>query len=276
MRVRYRPPSRLRRTLTPTPLPTGEGLIKENPHDHARQQSARSIPHRRARLRQPGSRARAEPPRFRARRRGRPAPQRRIVATRASRRFHGAGTGRRRARRGPRRRADARHGAAGVVSRCDRAEPQTRRGAAVRARLQRAFQADRSAQRHRRGDGGAERPRRAGAQRVCARARRAVPVRGAAGRQRSRRGARARYADGIGGGRAMLIRTDFKEETETDLFGEQAVLCGGASALVQAGFETLVEAGYQPEIAYYEVMHELKLIVDLFYEGGITKMLEFV
>jgi ketol-acid reductoisomerase len=89
--------------------------------------------------------------------------------------------------------------------------------------------------------------------------------------------ARARaYADGIGGGRAMLIRTDFKEETETDLFGEQAVLCGGASALVQAGFETLVESGYQPEVAYYEVLHELKLIVDLFYEGGITKMLEFV
>ncbi|MDW2980006.1 MAG: ketol-acid reductoisomerase [Rhodanobacter sp.] len=89
--------------------------------------------------------------------------------------------------------------------------------------------------------------------------------------------ARARaYADGIGGSRAMLIRTDFKEETETDLFGEQAVLCGGASSLVQAGFETLVEAGYQPEIAYYEVLHELKLIVDLFYEGGITRMLEFV
>ena len=84
------------------------------------------------------------------------------------------------------------------------------------------------------------------------------------------------YADGIGGGRALLIKTDFKEETETDLFGEQAVLCGGASELVKAGFETLVEAGYQPEIAYYEVMHELKLIVDLFYEGGLTKMLEFV
>jgi len=84
------------------------------------------------------------------------------------------------------------------------------------------------------------------------------------------------YADGIGGGRALLIKTDFKEETETDLFGEQAVLCGGASSLVQAGFETLVEAGYQPEIAYYEVLHELKLIVDLFYEGGITRMLEFV
>jgi len=84
------------------------------------------------------------------------------------------------------------------------------------------------------------------------------------------------YADGIGGGRAMLIETDFKEETETDLFGEQAVLCGGASELVIAGFETLVEAGYQPEIAYYEVMHELKLIVDLFYEGGITRMLNFI
>ena len=84
------------------------------------------------------------------------------------------------------------------------------------------------------------------------------------------------YAAGLGGARANVIRTTFKEETETDLFGEQAVLCGGASALVQAGFETLVEAGYQPEIAYYEVLHELKLIVDLFYEGGITRMLEFI
>ena len=84
------------------------------------------------------------------------------------------------------------------------------------------------------------------------------------------------YAAGIGGTRAMLIETDFKEETETDLFGEQAVLCGGVSELVRHGFETLVEAGYKPEIAYYEVMHELKLIVDLFYEGGLTKMLAFV
>ncbi len=84
------------------------------------------------------------------------------------------------------------------------------------------------------------------------------------------------YAAGIGGARANVIRTSFKEETETDLFGEQAVLCGGASALVQAGYETLVEAGYQPEIAYYEVLHELKLIVDLFYEGGIGRMLEFI
>ncbi|MFT3754774.1 MAG: ketol-acid reductoisomerase [Pseudoxanthomonas sp.] len=84
------------------------------------------------------------------------------------------------------------------------------------------------------------------------------------------------YAGGLGGARANVIKTTFKEETETDLFGEQAVLCGGASSLVQAGFETLVEAGYQPEIAYYEVLHELKLIVDLFYEGGISRMLEFI
>ena len=84
------------------------------------------------------------------------------------------------------------------------------------------------------------------------------------------------YAEGLGGARAHLIETSFAEETETDLFGEQAVLCGGVTSLVQAGFETLTEAGYQPEIAYYEVLHELKLIVDLFYEGGITRMLEFV
>ncbi|MBX3693348.1 ketol-acid reductoisomerase [Dokdonella sp.] len=84
------------------------------------------------------------------------------------------------------------------------------------------------------------------------------------------------YAAGLGGARALLIETDFKEETETDLFGEQAVLCGGASELVIKGFETLVEAGYRPEIAYYEVLHELKLIVDLLYQGGITKMLTYV
>jgi ketol-acid reductoisomerase len=79
------------------------------------------------------------------------------------------------------------------------------------------------------------------------------------------------YAKGIGGLRAGGIKTTFTEETETDLFGEQAVLCGGASALVQAGFETLVNAGYQPEVAYFECLHELKLIVDLMYEGGIAK-----
>jgi ketol-acid reductoisomerase len=84
------------------------------------------------------------------------------------------------------------------------------------------------------------------------------------------------YARGIGGTRAGVIETTFAEETETDLFGEQAVLCGGASALVKAGFEVLVEAGYQPEIAYFECMHELKLIVDLFYQGGLTLMREKV
>ncbi|MFI1357663.1 ketol-acid reductoisomerase [Streptomyces sp. NPDC020898] len=80
------------------------------------------------------------------------------------------------------------------------------------------------------------------------------------------------YAKGIGGTRAGVIKTTFTEETETDLFGEQAVLCGGTAALVKAGFETLTEAGYQPEIAYFECMHELKLIVDLMYEGGLEKM----
>ncbi len=79
------------------------------------------------------------------------------------------------------------------------------------------------------------------------------------------------YAEGIGALRAGGIKTTFTEETETDLFGEQAVLCGGTSALVQAGFETLIEAGYQPEVAYFECLHELKLIVDLMYEGGIAK-----
>lgn len=84
------------------------------------------------------------------------------------------------------------------------------------------------------------------------------------------------YCAGIGGARQNAIRTTFREETETDLFGEQAVLCGGATKLVQVGWETLVEAGYQPEVAYYECLHELKLIVDLFYEGGVTRMHEFI
>ncbi len=80
------------------------------------------------------------------------------------------------------------------------------------------------------------------------------------------------YASAIGGGRTAIIETSFKDETETDLFGEQAVLCGGATALVQAGFETLTEAGYAPELAYFECLHELKLIVDLMFEGGIADM----
>lgn len=80
------------------------------------------------------------------------------------------------------------------------------------------------------------------------------------------------YAKGIGGTRAGVIKTSFREETETDLFGEQAVLCGGTERLIQTGFEVMVEAGYAPEMAYFEVLHELKLIVDLLYEGGITRM----
>jgi ketol-acid reductoisomerase len=84
------------------------------------------------------------------------------------------------------------------------------------------------------------------------------------------------YAHGIGGTRGGVLDTTFAEETETDLFGEQAVLCGGATELVVKGFETLVEAGYQPEVAYYECLHELKLIVDLLHEGGITKMHRYI
>ena len=80
------------------------------------------------------------------------------------------------------------------------------------------------------------------------------------------------YASAIGGGRSGIIQTTFKEECETDLFGEQTVLCGGLTALIQAGFETLVEAGYSPEMAYFECLHEVKLIVDLIYEGGIANM----
>ena len=80
------------------------------------------------------------------------------------------------------------------------------------------------------------------------------------------------YASSIGGGRAGIIETSFREETETDLFGEQAVLCGGLTSLIKAGFETLTEAGYSPEMAYFECLHEMKLIVDLLYEGGISEM----
>ncbi len=84
------------------------------------------------------------------------------------------------------------------------------------------------------------------------------------------------YANGLGGTRGGVLTTTFAEETETDLFGEQAVLCGGLSELIVRGFETLVEAGYQPEVAYFECMHEVKLIVDLLHEGGLAKMHEFV
>ena len=80
------------------------------------------------------------------------------------------------------------------------------------------------------------------------------------------------YGIGVGSGRAGILETTFKEETETDLFGEQSVLCGGVTSLIKMGFETLVEAGYQPEVAYFECMHEVKLIVDLLYQGGMSYM----
>jgi ketol-acid reductoisomerase len=103
-----------------------------------------------------------------------------------------------------------------------------------------------------------------------------VPFRRPSGRHRPGAHACHVHARAIGGASAGLIETTFAEETETDLFGEQAVLCGGATELVLAGYETLVAAGYQPEVAYFECMHELKLIVDLLYEGGLRKMHAFV
>ena len=126
---------------------------------------------------------------------------------------------------------------------------------------------------HRRGDDRAQGPRPSRPPAVRAGHRRARPDRR---RTRTRPATRERlalaYGHGIGCARGGLIETTFREETETDLFGEQAVLCGGTTRLVQLGFETLVEAGYQPEIAYFECLHELKLIVDLMYEGGMAKM----
>ena len=103
-----------------------------------------------------------------------------------------------------------------------------------------------------------------------------MPDCGRQGRLRHAKAKALAYAHGIGGTRGGVLETTFAEETETDLFGEQAVLCGGATELVVKGFETLVEAGYQPEVAYYECLHELKLIVDLLHEGGIAKMHQFI
>ena len=147
------------------------------------------------------------------------------------------------------------------------------RGVDVRARLQRAFPFDRAARRSRHSDGGAEGAGPYGAFGISKGRRRAVPDRGASKRQRQREGdwvcpMRRR----IGGGRAGIIETNFREECETDLFGEQVVLCGGLVELIRGGFETLVEAGYAPEMAYFECLHEVKLIVDLIYEGGIANM----
>ena len=154
-----------------------------------------------------------------------------------------------------------------------RAEPQEGRRARLRARLQRALRP--GARRARTSTSGWSRPRRPATR--CAR-----PTSRAAARRclvavyqnpsKKARDMAISYASAIGGGKAGIIETNFKEETETDLFGEQAVLCGGCVELVKAGFDTLVEAGYAPEMAYFECLHELKLIVDLMYEGGIGTM----
>ena len=256
-----------------TSIPTGETL-----HDRRDllRRRRRSVDHpgpqgRRDRLRQPGPRALAVAARLRRRRARRPA--RRARKSRAKAEDEGLpvvtpaeasaeadlimilapDTGQR-----------------SHLRRRHRAEPEARRRDLLRPRLQHPLRPDQAAVRRRRRDGRAEGPWPPRAPPVRRRQGRAVPHRGRAGRDRRRAGARALVRRAIGGARAGVIETTFTEETETDLFGEQAVLCGGATALVQAGFETLVEAGYQPEVAYFECLHELKLIVDLMYEGGIA------
>ena len=127
-------------------------------------------------------------------------------------------------------------------------------------------------QRRGRVHGRAQGPRSPGPPRLHRGRRRALPDGDLPRRHGTAKQTALAYAKAIGGARAGVLETTFKEETETDLFGEQAVLCGGVTALMQAGFETLVDAGYDPEIAYFECLHEMKLIVDLIYEGGLERM----
>ena len=165
------------------------------------------------------------------------------------------------------------HGPEGRLRRRDRAQPAARPAADVRPRLQHPVRPHPAAGHRRRGHGRAQGPRPPRCARVYEQGG-GVPALFAV-EQDATGTARARvlaYARGIGSTRAGVLETTFKEETETDLFGEQALLCGGVSALIKAAFETLVEAGYQPELAYFETMHELKLIVDLMYRGGLNFM----
>ena len=152
--------------------------------------------------------------------------------------------------------------------------PNIKQGASLAFRpwLQRALQPGDPARRPRCVDGRAEGPGAHRAQHLRAGRWRAAPDRRSPDKSGKARDLALSYAMANGGGKAGIIETNFHEETETDLFGEQAVLCGGAVELVKAGFETLVEAGYAPEMAYFECLHELKLIVDLIYEGGIANM----
>ena len=154
----------------------------------------------------------------------------------------------------------------------DRGRDRAGQPAAVRPRVLDPLRADRPEPGGRRRHGRSQGPGPPGAAPVRGGQRRARADRGPPRRQRRARELVLAYARGIGCTRAGVIETSFKDETETDLFGEQAVLCGGVTELVRAGYETLVEAGYDPRLAYFECLHELKLIVDLMYEKGITGM----
>ena len=149
---------------------------------------------------------------------------------------------------------------------------QARQHGALGARLQRPLRPGAVAGRRRRDDGRAERPRPPRPPRLHRGRRRAGLIAVHQNATENAKQIALAYAKGIGATRGGVLETTFKEETETDLFGEQTVLCGGVTSLVKNAFETLVEAGYQPELAYFECMHELKLIVDLMYEGGMEYM----
>jgi ketol-acid reductoisomerase len=160
----------------------------------------------------------------------------------------------------------------GPLPRADRAQHARGRGARLRPRLQHPLRPDRAARRPGRDHDRAQGPGPPGALHLHPGRRRAEPDRRHQDASGQALEIALAYARAIGGGRAGIIETSFREECETDLFGEQVVLCGGLTSLIQAGFETLVEAGYAPEMAYFECLHEVKLIVDLIYEGGIANM----
>ena len=168
--------------------------------------------------------------------------------------------------------ARARHGPGSPLPGGHSPEPDCRKHADVRARIQRSVWDARPAQGHRRVDDCAEVARPPRPRAVSGRCRHARAAGNPSGRERQGEGSRALVREGHRRHPGRGHRDHVAEETETDLFGEQTVLCGGVSALVKAAFETLVEAGYQPEIAYFECMHELKLIVDLMYQGGLNYM----
>ena len=224
------------------------------------------------RLRLAGPRARAEPERLRRQGHGGPAQGRRVLGQGEEGRAQGRGNrrggdGRRRRDDAAARRAHRRH-----LQERGRAEHQEGRGARLRARLQHPLQPGRAARGPGRGHDRAEGPGHTVRSTYVAGRRRADADRGPPGSSGKARDLALSYAAAIGGARGGVIETNFREETETDLFGEQAVLCGGLVELIKAGYETLVEAGYAPEMAYFECLHEVKLIVDLIYEGGIANM----